>query len=464
MQLNINELRTLKGKAKREYARRLLDLDEDAAEVLTSDWSFFARPDQLEPEPPWQFWLFLAGRGAGKTRAGAEWVRRKIKGGCHRIALIAPTTADARDVMVEGQSGLIEVCWDYDRDDRGRFLGRPIYEATRRRVIWANGAIATTFSAEEPDRLRGPQHDALWADELAAWYRPRTHQSLGDAWAMAMFGLRVGVNPQAMISTTPRPIPIIRELIALPSCKVTTATTYDNSGNLAPSFFNRIITKYEGTRLGRQELRGELLEEAEGALWSLDMVEKARDGRQSSYARIVVAIDPAVTAAATSNLTGIVVAALGHDRRGYVLADLSGRYSPDGWARVAVNACDQYGADRVVAEGNQGGDLVRHTLATVRRNLPISIVHASRSKQARAEPVAALYEQRRITHCGTFPELETQLCTWEPLSGDASPDRLDALVWAFTDLMLRAQQPPIVMPFYTGTTRNIPGQRSEVIF
>ena len=254
-----------------------------------------------------------------------------------------------------------------------------------------------------------------------------------------MLGLRIGSNPRCMISTTPRPIPLIRELLRLPTCVTTVATTYDNVAYLAPSFFDRIIQRYEGTRLGRQELLGQLILETEGALWTREMVEQARDGKRSTLARVVVAIDPAVTSNAASNLTGIVVGGFGHDRRGYVLGDLSGRYSPDAWARVAVDTYRTHKADRIVAEGNQGGDMVRHTLATVDPNVPISIVHASRSKQARAEPVAALYEQRRITHIEPFAELEDQLCTWEPLSGDPSPD----LVWAMTNLMLVDPEPPI---------------------
>jgi phage terminase large subunit-like protein len=293
-------------------------------------------------------------------------------------------------------------------------------------------------------------------------------QNNSYAWDMAMMGLRIGTNPQAMICTTPRPIPILRDLMRAslvkpnPSVVVSRATTFANRANLAPTFFSHIIAKYEGTRLGRQELMGDILEEAEGALWTREMVEQACDGRHSTFARVVVGIDPAVSATATSALTGIVVAALGHDRRGYVLADLSGRFSPDGWARCAINALDTYKADRIIAEGNQGGDLVRNTLATVRRNAPISIVHASRSKQARAEPVAALYEQRRITHAAPFPELDDQLCTWEPLSGDPSPDRLDALVWALSDLMLGVREPAIHVPFFVGTPRHIPGQDQGV--
>jgi phage terminase large subunit-like protein len=279
---------------------------------------------------------------------------------------------------------------------------------------------------------------------------------------MAMLGLRIGRNPQCMISTTPKPIPLIRELLRMDTCVKTVATTYDNVPNLAPSFFDRIIKRYEGTRLGRQELSGQLIEETEGALWTRDMVEAARwpTGKPlPDMRRVVVSIDPAVTENPTSNLTGIVVAGRGADNRGYVLEDLSGRYSPDMWARTAVHAFDDYSADRIVAEGNQGGDMVRHTLSTVRKDLPISIVHASQSKQARAEPVSALYEQRKVSHAKPFAELEDQLCTWEPLSGDESPDRLDALVWAMTDLFLRAHE-PVRFPgaFVVQRPRNIPGQ------
>jgi phage terminase large subunit-like protein len=427
-------------------------LTPQQAESLLYDWEFCARPDQLAPLGDWQSWLFLAGRGAGKTRAGAEWVRGKVKTGCRRIGLIAPTQADIRDVMIEGTSGVLAVSWEHDRDQRGTPMGVPTYEPSKRhRLTWGNGAIALGYSAEEPDRLRGPQHDALWADEVAAWQDPN------GAWDMAMFGLRIGSNPQAMVSTTPRPIPIIRELLRSPTCVATRATTWANRGNLAATFISKIVSKYEGTRLGRQELLGELIEEAEGAYWTRAMIDAALIAKAPDLLRVVVALDPAVTANEMSSLTGIVVAGLGADGRGYVLKDLSGRYSPDAWARTAVDAFDDQRADRIIAEGNQGGDLVRHTITTVRPNLPIRIVHASRSKQARAEPVAALYEQKKVSHVGAFPELEDQLCTWEPLSGMPSPDRLDALVWALTALMLEQQSPPIVMPFSSSQARNIPG-------
>lgn len=440
-------LRTL---ADRMEAGELSDEEQDEC---FHTWTLVAREDQKPPPEPWQFWLFLAGRGAGKTRAGVEWVRHKVKSGCGFGALIAPTAADARDVMVEGPAGVMEHCWAQDQTYSGTFIGKPSYEPSKRRLTWQNGASAALFSGEESDRLRGPQHDFLWCDELAAWWHPE------EAWDMAMFGLRLGSNPQAFISTTPRPIPIIRELVASATCQVTRATTFANRANLAGTFYTHIIAKYQGTSLGRQELLGQVVEESENALWTRALVEATHDGKHAAPIRTVVAVDPAVTAHPTSNLTGIIVAARGADGRGYVLQDLSGRYNPDAWARVAIDALDRHKGDRIVAEGNQGGDLVRHTLQTVRANIPISIVHASQSKQARAEPVAALYEQHRITHCQPFPQLEDQLCTWEPLSGEASPDRLDALVWALTNLFLRGQEPPKFVPAYVvGRPRNIPGQ------
>jgi phage terminase large subunit-like protein len=286
--------------------------------------------------------MFMAGRGAGKTRSGAEWVRDSVKQGVRRIGLIAPTAADARDVMVEGSSGILEVCWEYDRDCNDNPLGKPNYEPSKRRVTWLNGAMATTFSAEEPERLRGPQHELLWCDELAAW------QYAQDCWDMAMFGLRVGTHPRVMVTTTPKPIPLIRELMFSKSCKVTRATTYANLPNLAPSFVNALMQRYEGTRIGRQELMGEVLEEAEGALWNRDMVACALDGKRSEPRRTVVAVDPAITENPQSNLTGIIVASRGVDNRGYVLADFAGRYSPDAWARVAIQAFDEYQADRKI--------------------------------------------------------------------------------------------------------------------
>lgn len=444
-----------------EVRKLVSSLTPTQLETLLHSWSFRAREEQRPPDTlpgsnePWQFWLYLAGRGAGKTRSGAEWVREKVKSGAKFGGLIAPTAADIRKVMVEGSSGVLSCAWEKDEDIYGQHMGIPTYEPSKsHRLTWANGAVAHCYSAEEPDRLRGPQHEYLWADELAAW------KYLQEAWDMAMFGLRIGVNPQAMISTTPRPLPQIRELVRSPYTVITRSTTMANKANLAKTFINIIISKYQGTRLGRQELGGEILEEVEGALWTRAIIEACTlvDRKPPDLKRVVVAVDPATTANATSNLTGIIGAGLGVDDRGYVLADRSDRYSPDGWARQAIDLYDLLKADRIVAEGNQGGDMVRHTLQTVRPNIPVTIVHASRGKQARAEPVAALYEQNRVSHVGPFPELEDQLCTWEPLSGDDSPDRLDAMVWAFTDLMLGVPTAPVVIPILFGVPRTIPGQ------
>lgn len=393
--------------------------------------------------------MFLAGRGAGKTRSGAEWVRQSVKDGCSRIALIAPTAADARDIVVEGSSGLLASCWKGDKTSTGAHMGRPVYEPSKRRVTWAHGAIAITYSAEEPDRLRGPQHDALWADELASWYT-KTNTDVGSAWDMAMFGLRIGNNPRAMVSTTPKPIPIIRELINNKNTIITKATTYSNRANLAGAFLEQIITKYEGTRLGRQELDGELLSESDKALWTRALIDQCRveslpkdanTGKPIRLKRVVIAVDPAITAKAESNLTGIIAAGVGENDIGYVLGDSSGRYTPNEWANKACELYKSLGADAIVAEGNQGGDMVRQVIQNVLPTAPVRVVHASRGKFARAEPVASLYEQRKVKHVGLFKELEDQMCTWEPLGDMPSPDRLDALCWGITDLMVTAPVP-----------------------
>ncbi|MDP8915624.1 MAG: terminase family protein, partial [Pseudomonadota bacterium] len=267
--------------------RALGKLTEAEAEALLHDWRFIARPEQLAPEGDWRVWAYIAGRGAGKTRSGAEWVRAQVRSGRRRIALIAPTARDAREVMVEGESGLLSVCWEGDRDARGALTGRPKYEPSRRRLTWANGAIATAYSADEPDRLRGPQHDAGWCDELAAWTYAQ------EAWDMFMFGLRLGDDPRAMVTTTPRPIPLVRSLLAEPTTAVTRGSTYSNRANLAPAFLSKIVARYEGTRLGRQELGGEILDDVPGALWTRALIESARGcGEVPEMKRIVVAVDP----------------------------------------------------------------------------------------------------------------------------------------------------------------------------
>lgn len=384
---------------------------------LAWTWAAWARPEQIPPPGDWPAWLVKAGRGWGKTRVGAEWVRSIAQLGA-RIALVGPTAADVRDVMIEGESGILSVCEPWNL---------PTYEPSKRRLTWPNGAMATAYSAEEPDRLRGPQHTHAWADEAAAWARP-------DTWDMLMMGLRLGEHPRVVVTTTPKMVPLMRSIQSMPGLVVTRGRTLDNSANLAPSFLTGLMARYEGTRLGRQELEGEDLDDNPDALWQREGIDAARVRHAPELRRVVVAIDPAVTSNADSDETGIVVAGLGTDGRGYVLADRSGRYKPDGWARRAVEAYHEFSADRIVAEGNQGGEMVAHVIGTVEQGLPLRIVHATRGKVTRAEPIAALYEQGRVSHVGSLAALEDQLCTWT--SGGPSPDRLDALVWALTELML----------------------------
>ena len=387
---------------------------------------WFARPDQIMPAGDWIVWLLLAGRGFGKTRTGAETERAQVRDGrAKRIALVGPTAADVRDVMVEGASGLLAVSPSWER---------PLYEPSKRRLTWPNGAIATCFSADEPERLRGPQHDLAWCDELAAWRYP-------EAWDMLMLGLRLG-QPRAIVTTTPKPTPLIRMLAAAPTTVLTRGSTRHNTANLAPAFLDAIVARYEGTALGRQEIDAELLEEADGALWKRATIRAAliAAGDAPEMKRVVVAIDPAVSALPGSDETGIVAAGIGIDGTGYVLDDWSGRFSPDEWARRAIRLFDARSADRVIGEVNNGGQLIEVTLRTVRPNLAFKAVHASQGKRTRAEPVAALYEQGKVRHAGSFPALEDQLCNWTPGTGERSPDRLDALVWALTELMLEPGQ------------------------
>jgi predicted phage terminase large subunit-like protein len=393
--------------------------------VRTRPWRAIARENQLPPDGDWLTWLILAGRGFGKTRAGAEWVQENVPR-YGRWILAGATAGDLRDIMIEGESGILAIA---------REPFRPRYEPSKSRLTWPNGSVALLLSADEPERFRGKQAEAAWLDEVAAWRYP-------EAFVQLQMGLRLGPSPRQVITTTPRPTPIIRELIADSTTVVTGGSTYENRANLAPKFFEQVIRRYEGTRIGRQELHAELLTDVEGALWTLAMLDHrkppmvpAKDGWVPDMLRVVVAIDPAVTNTEGSDETGIIVAGLGHDGRGYILADRSTKASPNDWARRAIAAYDEFGADRIVAEVNNGGDLVESVLRTVRPTIPYRAVHASKGKRTRAEPVSALYEQKRVSHVDTFAVLEDQLTTWEPEAGD-SPDRLDALVWALTDLML----------------------------
>jgi phage terminase large subunit-like protein len=399
-------------------------------------WRSRARPEQLAPEGDWwNGWLLMAGRGFGKTRTGAEWVKEHVEAGtAGRIALIAPTAGDARDVMVEGPAGILAVSSSWCR---------PEYEPSKRRLTWPNGATASTFSSEEADRLRGPQHDLAWADEIAAMTAP------GDVWDMLMFGLRIGAHPRWLATTTPKPVKLLRELIAREGrdVVVTRGSTFANAANLAPSFLQAIEARYAGTRLGRQEIEAELLSDTPGALWQLDWLDRDRVARApESLKRIVVAIDPAVSTNEGSDETGIIVAGIDADRHGYILEDLSGRYAPHEWAAKAVTAYQRHKADRVIAEINNGGDMVENTLRMVSRGVSYKGVHASRGKVMRAEPVSALYEQRKIHHVGTFTKLEDQMCSFtsdfDRSRAGYSPDRLDALVWALSELLVGPESQP----------------------
>ena len=398
------------------------------AELLLRDWSVWGRPDQQPPPGAWRTWLILAGRGWGKSRTGAEWVRAMATSGrARRIALVARTAADVRDVLVEGESGLLAI----HRADE-----RPTWEPSRRRLTWPSGAIATTYSAEEPDQLRGPQHDAAWCDELAAWRYP-------DAWDQLQLGLRLGTGPRVVVTTTPRPTPLVRALAIAPTTHVTRGRTAQNARNLAPGVVEALAARYGSTRLGRQELDGEILDDAPGALWRLAQFDASRVDAAPDLRRVIVAIDPAVTAHAASDETGIIVAGLGLDGRCYVLEDLSGTYPAEQWARRAVEAFRRWRADRIVAEVNNGGDLVEGTLRAVDRSVPVKQVRATRGKALRAEPVAALYEQGRVSHVGALPRLEDQCASWDPAGDHRSPDRLDALVWALTELAVRDEAPRV---------------------
>lgn len=392
----------------------------DAAELLRR-WEFWARAEQLPPPGMWRAWVILAGRGWGKSRTGAEWVRAQVKAArAGRIALVARTAADVRDVIVEGESGILAI------SPKGE---RPTWEPSRRRLTWPNGAQATTYSADEPDQLRGPQHDLCWADELAAWRYP-------DAWDQVRFGLRLGDHPRVVVTTTPRPTQTIRDLIASTDTVVTRGRTRDNAVNLAPGVVAELERRYAGSRLGRQELDGEVLDDSAGALWRWQWIDTARVAKAPDLRRVVVAVDPAITAHDESDETGIVVAGVGYDGRGYVLADESGRYRPEEWARKVASAYTAHRADAVIAEGNQGGDMVSSVLRSAGgAGMPVRIVHAKRGKATRAEPVAVLYEQGRVSHVGALSRLEDQLTTWDPASARESPDRLDALVYAVTELM-----------------------------
>lgn len=401
---------------------------------MIHEWAFWARPDQLPPtKTDWTTWLVLGGRGAGKTRTGAEWIAAQVKAGAQHVAIVGETYEDAREVMIAGPSGLCAI---------GDPASRPVYEPSRHRLSWPNGAEGHVFSADDPDGLRGFQFEASWADEICKWRQPDA------AWSNLQLGLRLGDRPRQVVTTTPRPFPLLKRLMEHPSTTVTRSTTYDNKGHLASAFLDEIATIYEGTALGRQELLGELIEDQDGALWTWGMIEAARVQDAPALSRIVIAVDPPVTSGPEADECGLIIAGLRDEEGrsvGYVLRDASvAGLSPRGWAARAVSLYHQYKADRLVVEVNQGGDLVEQIIQLEDPNIAIRKVRASRGKMVRAEPIAALYEQGRVRHAGTFPKLEDQLTSYIGQVGEVSPDRLDALVWALTDLMLSPQLTPSI--------------------
>jgi phage terminase large subunit-like protein len=421
-----------------QIERILATLSVTEIEFLREDWPTWGRADQLPPPGGWTTWLLLGGRGAGKTRAGAEWVKAMALGRTGeppvgRIALVGETYADVRDVMIEGVSGLLSI--------HHRRADRPVWRPSNRKLEWPNGAIAQAFSSEDPESLRGPQFGAAWADEIAKWRHAE------DCWDMLQFGLRLGDNPRQVATTTPRPMPLLRRLLAEPGTVVTRASTKANAFNLAPRFLETVVSRYAGTRLGRQELDGELIDDRQDALFRRDEIDRHRLARAPDLARIVVAIDPPASSGRNADACGIVAAGLAEDGIGYVLADQSVQGArPNEWAARAIGLYQSLDADCLVAEVNQGGDMVATILGEIDPRVPVKPVRATRGKFIRAEPVAALYGQGRVRHVGTFAQLEDELCDFGPdgLTSGRSPDRLDALVWAITALMLEGRGSPKV--------------------
>ena len=423
-----------------DRAAVLATLSDEQVVALRHDWLFWARPQQVAPDGEWLVWLVLAGRGYGKTRIGAEFIRSFCTTHPHsRAALVAATFADGRDAMVEGESGLLAVTAPAEM--RG---GKPdvAWNRSLGEFFFANGSRARIYSSEKPNQLRGPQSHVAWCDEAAKFGDAALGTQEETTWSNLMMGLRLGVHPRCVVTTTPKPNRLIKQLVGKPTTVLTRGSTFDNLENLAPTFRAEILSQYEGTRLARQELYAEILEDVPGALWTLKQLDELRVTSAPDLMRVVVAIDPAVSTNEDSDETGIV--ACGIDGRGrphgFVLVDVSGRYSPDAWARRAIALYHELQADCIVAEANQGGDMVRFTLQTADDTVPVKLVHATRGKRVRAEPIAAMYEQGRVHHSGALDVLEDQMVNWVPDMPGDSPDRVDALVWALSDLMLGNRQ------------------------
>jgi phage terminase large subunit-like protein len=437
-----------------ERRKFLSSLSDSETLSLFYDWKQWARPNQIAPEGTWSNWLCLSGRGWGKTRVGAEWVRHNAENHPDRkelrIALVAPVAGDARKVMVEGESGIMAISPPW---------ARPSFNPSLSQLTWPSGAIGILFSADEPDRLRGPQFHLAWSDEIAAWggkggSKREGGSKGGETWDNLQMGLRLGDNPQNCITTTPRPIQLIRELKADPATVISSGSTFENSANVARKFLDRMVRKYAGTRLGRQELYAEVLDDTPGALWTRDLIERHRVDGHPDLIRIVIGVDPAVTSGEDSDNTGIVVVGLGANYHAYVLRDLTCKLTPIGWATRVCNVYTHYKADRVVGEVNNGGDLVEANLRSVDPLLSYKSVHASRGKRVRAEPIASLYEQGYVHHVRDtenphhLTDLEDMMTNFVSDQMDKSPDNLDALVWALTELYLEPEEESGMVSYY----------------
>jgi phage terminase large subunit-like protein len=402
-------------------------LSDAEAEALLHDWrGFLARPDQIAPDGDWDIWLALAGRGWGKTETGAQWIREQVEAGVKSIALVAETQKDLEEVMVRRLVSIYP-----DNPPKVRY--KPV------RVEWPNGATALGYNGTEPNQLRGPEFEIAWVDELAKYRYAR------ETWDMLQFCMRAGTHPRVLVTTTPRPIDLIKAIASNMEGKVhvTRGRTSDNRANLAPGFVEKITQRYEGTRLGRQELNAEILGDIPGALWTQATLDTFRAVRAPDLARVVVAIDPAVTSEEDSDEHGIIVAGIADDAEAYVVEDASLRGTPLDWAKQALVKYRMHQADALVVEVNNGGDMIAHTIRSLDPNAKVKEVRATRGKHVRAEPIAALYEQGRVHHVGSFPELESQMTqmTNDGYQGTGSPDRLDAAVWALTDLFPDMTQP-----------------------
>ena len=411
-----------------ERTKLLKSLTDKEAEELLFDWKVWARSHQLPPEGNWLTWLILTGRGWGKTRTGSEWVIDHARKGAKHIALIGQTVADVRDTMIKvGPASILKI-------SHPKFM--PEYTPSNRILEWPNGVIATTYSGDKPDQVRGPSHDFVWMDELAKFQYP------DDVWANLMFGLREDEDMRILVTTTPRPIKLIKDLVKDKNTITVRGSTCENKDNLPKKYFEQVIAPYVGTRLGQQEIEGKILDDNPNALWTRKMIEDSRVNKHPNLIRVVIGVDPEASDTETSAETGIIAAGLADNGHGYILGDDTVKGKPDRWGNAVITSYYKYRGDRIIGEVNNGGDMIEYVIKTIDENVSYKSVRATKGKYIRAEPVSALYEQGKIHHVGNFIELEDQLCEWEP--GEKSPDRMDAEVWAITELMLAGEGSPSV--------------------